>query len=121
MENDLTTLASLFLPEGLLDYFNLVKTDKGNEELNLYLEEKNLAPAGYENVKLESKGFMPEIAVQDFPIRNYKVMLFIKRRRWLVVDSGEMIKRDWDIVQKGTRITKDLGAFLKELPRYRAS
>ena len=59
LENDLTTLASLFLPEGLLDYFNLVKIDKGNEELNLYLEEKNVAPAGYENVKLESKGLMP--------------------------------------------------------------
>jgi hypothetical protein len=110
----------MLLPAGLLDYFDLVKIEQKEEDLSLYLEEKNLAPNGYENVKLESKGFMPEIAVQDFPIRNNKVMLYIKRRRWLVIESGEMIKRDWDIVQKGTRITKDLGAFLKELPRYGA-
>jgi hypothetical protein len=108
------------LPAGLLNFFDLVNIEQKGEDLNLYLEEKNFAPEGYENVQLESKGFMPEIAVQDFPIRNYKVMLFIKRRRWMVVSSREIIKRDWDIVQKGTRITKDLGAFLKELPRYRA-
>ncbi|MES2389739.1 MAG: transposase, partial [Bacteroidota bacterium] len=89
----------MFLPEGLLDFFDVVKAEKSNEDIDLYLEEKNLAPSGYEDVKLESKGFLPEISVQDFPIRHYRVMLYIKRRRWQVVDTGQIIKRDWEIVQ----------------------
>ena len=67
----------------------------------------------YEGVKLESKGFLHETAIEDYPIRRRRVMLYIKRRRWQVVETGELIKRDWDIVQKGTQITEDLGAILK--------
>ncbi|MES2389900.1 MAG: transposase [Bacteroidota bacterium] len=104
---------SLLLPEGLLEYFDLVKVEKEKEDLSLYLEEKNMAPTGYENIKLESKGFFEQAAVQDFPIRHYRVMLYIKRRRWQVIETGEIVKRDWDLVQKGTRITKEFGAFLK--------
>jgi hypothetical protein len=32
-------------------------------QLNIYLEEKNLAPLGYEKPQLESKGFLLETAI----------------------------------------------------------
>lgn len=81
--------------------------------LNIYLEEKNIIPIEYKDQKLESKGFLPEISIQDFPIRGQKVNLCIKRRRWEVKDTGAIITRDWDLVRKGARMTTEFGTFLK--------
>ena len=107
------TLVRLILPEGILDYFELINVIQAENGLNIYLEEKNMVPAGYEKSQLESKGFLPETAIQDFPIRGHKVTLYIKRRRWEVKQSGEIITRDWNLVQKGARMTTEFGAFLK--------
>lgn len=114
LSNAYETLVRLILPAGLLDYFeiiNIIQSAKG--QLNIHLEEKNLPPVGYEKPQLESKGFLPETAVQDFPIRGHKVALCIKRRRWEVKASGEIITRDWDLVRKGARMTTEFGTFLK--------
>lgn len=108
-----TTLISLLLPEGILNYFELTKVDKDSSGLHIYLEENNSAPVGYNKADLESKGFFPEISIQDFPIRGQKVALCIKRRRWTVKASGEIIARDWDLIKKGTRMTTEFGLFLK--------
>ena len=109
------TLIRLLLPEGILDYFELTDVTQTGVGLNIYLEEKNLPPAGYEKSLLESKGFLPETAIQDFPIRGHKVALCIKRRRWEVKQSGEIITRDWDLVRKGARMTTESGTFLKRI------
>jgi len=103
----------MILPEGMLEYFELTNVSQSPGGLNIYLEEKNLPPAGYEKSQLESKGFLPETAIQDFPIRGHKVSLCIKRRRWEVKQSGEIITRDWDLVRKGARMTTEFGTFLK--------
>lgn len=107
------TLISLLLPEGILDYFDLTKAEKDSTGLNIYLEEKNIAPDGYQKHELESKGLLPESRIQDFPIRGHKVSLCIKRRRWTVLSTGRIITRDWDLVIKGTRMTTEFGLFLK--------
>jgi len=114
LTNAYETLVRLILPEGLLDYFELTDVHpSGNGQLNIYLEEKNLPPLGYEKSQLESKGFLPETAIQDFPIRGHKVALCIKRRRWEVKRGGEIITRDWNLVSKGARMTTEFGTFLK--------
>ena len=107
------TLISALLPEGILDYFELTQVEKEAKMLNIYLEEKNIAPQGYQSTELESKGFFPEVDIQDFPIRGQKVTLRIKRRRWTVKSSGLIISRDWDLVIKGARMTTEFGLFLK--------
>jgi hypothetical protein len=112
-QDNYRALISLLLPEGLLDYFDLVNTANSKEGLSIYLEEKNISPIGYKAEELESKGFLPEIRVQDFPIRTRKAYLCIKRRRWEVKSNGEIISRDWKLVQTGTRMTKEFAAFLK--------
>ena len=63
------TLLSLLLPEGILDYFELTNVHKDGEGFHFHLQEKDIAPEGYERKALESKGFLPESVVQDFPIR----------------------------------------------------
>ena len=111
------TLIGLLLPAGILDYFELVQVHKSRQGLSLFLEEKNIVPKEYENQSLESKGFLPQVSIQDFPIRGQKVTLEVKRRRWLVKSSGQTITRDWELVHKGTRMTEEFAAFLKGIFR----
>jgi hypothetical protein len=113
----LKQLVELMLPEGTLEYFNLVRLYKDKEGLKLYLEEKNTPPEEYQGQTLHSKGFTPEVEIRDFPIREHKVILSIKRRRWEVQSSGEVVTRNWDLIMQGTRITKGFGLFLKEALR----
>jgi len=109
--NSYAILVQMILPEGLLDYFELTDVAQKPAGLNIYLEEKNLPPAGYEKSQLESKGFLPETAIQDFPIRGHKVSLCIKRRRWEAKQSGEIITRDRNLVRKGAQMTTEFGIF----------
>ena len=59
---------------------------------------------------------MEAVEVTDFPIRDHKVILVIRRRRWTDVRTGKSfsIPISLDIACKGTRYSKEFGAFLKE-------
>ncbi len=108
---------SLFLPDGILEYFDIVSEITQDTCFILCLEEKNIVPDEISTLNLHSHGFHPEIEVQDFPIRGKAVYLRIKRRRWKDIDTGKVYSRDWRIVAHGTRITAEFGSFLKELLR----
>ena len=89
---------SLFLPSGILDYFTLVNHVSQDTCFILYLEEKATIPAEYSDLHLHSKGFLPEIEVQDFPIRGKAVYLRIKRRHWEDPSTGQTYSRDWSLI-----------------------
>ena len=108
---------SLFLPDGILEYFDIVSEITQETCFILCLEEKNIVPDEISTLNLHSHGFHPEVEVQDFPIRGKAVFLRIKRRRWKDIDTGKVYSRDWRIVAHGTRITAEFGSFLKELLR----
>jgi hypothetical protein len=108
-------LVKLILPEELFDYFELIDLDVRDNQVHVYLEEVDLKPAGYEKEKLISKGFHAPVTVQDFPLRDKPMFLHIRRRRWLIESSGQVISRNWNTVAKGTRMTKGFAAFLKGL------
>lgn len=110
-------LVRYLLPAGVLEYFDLTGVEKAGNYLHIYLEEQDLIPEEYKNQSYRSNGFLPPIKVKDFPLREHFVTLYVKRRRWLLVDSSKKVKRDWSMVAPGTRITKDFAAFLKELAR----
>ena len=63
---------------------------------------------------VQSKGFVPEITVDDFPLRGKSVKLHIKRRRWTEIKSGNIIRRNWNLIAKGTHMTTDFAEFLKK-------
>ena len=105
----------LLLPEGTLDYFDLVDVKESVNEVVIYLEEKNIVPEKYTDQDIESKGFYAPVIVQDFPLRGKKVFLNIRRRRWLLNKHNEYISRNWRMVAEGTRMTQDFASFLKEL------
>ena len=76
-----TELLEHFLPEKLLDHFDITGVhqlgdiSKKRVVFNIYLEEKNHLPQGFDNNNFESKGFYPEKVIQDFPIRGKAVYL----------------------------------------------
>jgi len=121
MDDSFKVLLKLILPDSVEDYFELTHHKKEGENLHIYLKELNTIPDEYRGNKLISKGFFDEVTIQDFPIRGYNVFLHITRRRWLNEDTGKVVFRDWNLVAKGTRITKDFAAFLKEIGRYPGS
>lgn len=120
-----TSLLALFLPAGILDYFEITgyeRTDSNlqtyDKRLTIFLTEKKQIPEAYKEFNYKASGFMEPRVVEDYPIRNMLVCLNIKRRRWDVElnDKTEKISRNWDtIITQGTRISKEFAAFLKEL------
>ena len=111
MENDyLNMLARIVLPAQILDYFLISGVEQISKEIYISLDEK-MNPELSKDLHFESKGFMT-----DFPIRDHKVILKIRRRRWTDLRTGKSfnIPIDLDVVAKGTRYSKEFGAFLKE-------
>ena len=96
-------LLKMILPTVLVEHFDFKKSEQ---------------PKEFSSLTLTSKGFYNEITVQDFPLRGQFVFLHIKRRRWTDKNTGQIVKRDWDLVAIGTRYTEDFSAFLKEINRY---
>ena len=116
MKNDyLNMLASLVLPAQILDYFLISGVEQTSQEIHISLDEK-MNPKLSNDEHFESKGFMEAVNVTDFPIRDHKVILKIRRRRWTDLRTGKSfsIPIDLDVVAKGTRYSKEFGAFLKE-------
>jgi len=106
-------LVKLLLPPEIFDYFEITNLIVEDRSVSVFLDERDVKPAGYSGQKLTSKGFHPESIIQDFPIRNKAVFLHVRRRRWLVEPTKEVVSRDWDSVAEGTRYTKSFADFLK--------
>ena len=111
-------LLKLFLPEILVEHFDLINSKTEEETLHLFFEEQNKPPVEHASKVLISKGFHDEITVQDFPLRGKKVFLHIKRRRWTEKQTNIIVQRDWNLVSKGSRMTEEFAAFLKEISRF---
>ena len=80
-------LARYLLPDGILEYFDISNHNSIKDKIHFYLEENNLLPKEYEQEIAHSKGFSPEITIEDFPLRVKSVLLHIKRRSWSLVDT----------------------------------
>ncbi len=113
--NQLEVLARLVLPSGILDYFVIVGIEQSSTEFHISLDELESSEM-LNDPHFESKGFMDAVRVTDFPIRDHKVILHIRRRRWTDRRTGKSFSLPIDlaIVCKGTRYSKEFGAFLKE-------
>ncbi len=111
----LKMLAQVVLPSQILDYFIVVGIEQTATEIHISLDEVVTRELS-DDVHFESKGFMEAVSVTDFPIRDHKVILRIRRRRWTDIRTGKSfsIPIDLDVVAKGTRYSKEFGAFLKE-------
>lgn len=113
--NPYLILASYILPSEIAESFDLIDVrEEGvsdNTVLHLYLDERAIAPEGRSD--LSPNGFYEESLITDFPIRERDTVLHVRRRRWKDA-SGKSCARDIQLTAKGTRISTEFAAFLKE-------
>lgn len=121
-------MISFMLPEGMLDYFELVnmreeeKKESNNEldvlfrnELHIYLDERD--NRSVDELGLKPKGFTDETIFKDYPVRDRKVVLHVRRRRYVDADGRNIILCNYPLKAPGTEISVEFGAFFKDNPR----
>ncbi|KAA6337233.1 hypothetical protein EZS27_014673 [termite gut metagenome] len=113
----LSELVKYVLPSELIDYFELVDIKKEGDIVHFHLDELPVIPSEYAHLNLSGNGFYASSTIKDFPLRDKKVLLHVRRRRW-VDESGKSYSRSWDLVAEGTRYSKEFAYFLKEAFGY---
>ncbi|NLZ72654.1 MAG: transposase [Bacteroidales bacterium] len=114
----LHALARIILPEEIIDNFDIVDIEEKSEVLHILLDEQAVYPEGYTEDTISPNGFLPSSSIFDFPIRDRKVVLHLRRRRWVEKHTGKSLSRSWEIIAEGTRYTVGFAAFLKEVFGY---
>lgn len=114
----LQSLARVILPEEIIDNFDIVGIEEKSGILHIRLDEQSVLPEGHTEDTVSPNGFLPSSSVFDFPIRDRKVVLHLRRRRWIEKQTGKSLSRSWEITAEGTRYTVGFAAFLKEVFGY---
>ena len=108
-------LVKALLPEEIIKYFEIIKIIINPTTIDVHLDELNLPSPEYKDLKLISKGFHSAVVVQDFPLRERAMFLHVRRRKWQVESTGDIVSNKWETTAKGTRYTKGFAAFLKDI------
>ena len=121
-------LISFFLPDGMTDWFDVVRvTEEGNtgtaqadilynSVLNIYLDERDNRNGV--QVGLKPNGFTEPTVIKDYPIRNRKVLLHVRRRRYLDADGRNIILNQYPLTADGTKVSVEFGLFFKDSDGY---
>ena len=119
-------IISFFLPDGMIDWFEVVnikeEPNRGtaqadvlyNSVLHIYLDERDTRSG--EEMGLKPNGFTEPTLIKDYPIRNRKVLLHVRRRRYLDADNRNVILNQYPLTADGTKvsdITSNISATLK--------
>ena len=107
-------LLDLILPGDVLAFFEVVKESTTSDQIDIYLDEKNIPPREYGGQGVLSKGFTGTTRIQDFPLRGRSVYLHVRRREWQL-PSGEVVSNKFSLSADGTRYSKEFASFLKEI------
>lgn len=115
---------SFFLPEGMIDWFEVVHMTEENNPgttiadklynriLNIYLDERD--NRSEDQMVLKPNGFTEATVIKDYPIRNRKVLLHVRRRRYLDADGRNIILNQYPLNPDGTKVSVEYGLFFKD-------
>lgn len=117
--NQLEVLARLVLPSEILNYFSIVSVEESSSEINIHLDELMNTELS-NDIHFESKGFMSPVNVTDFPIRDHKVILVIRRRRWTDLRTGKVSASQLRLMwpARAPVTPKSLGLFKRNVWRH---
>ena len=113
-------MSSFLLPDGMLDFFDVVRIDEEplpQEKvyrggiLHIYLDEQDNRTKAQSS--LSANGFTEATLINDFPIRDRKVVLHVRRRRWLDAEGHNVVLNVYNLATQGTRYSEEFAAFLK--------
>lgn len=123
MKQDETSVLSLLLPEGILEWFEATKieekdNDKAKDELEEHLFPKVLHVHLAERLSdeaiekgLKPNGYTEAAVVNDYPVRNRKLMLHVRRRRYQDKTGRNVLLNKYKASEDGTRLTVEYGIF----------
>lgn len=116
-------IISFFLPDGMTDWFDVVKIDEepntGKAQadilfksvLNIYLDERDNREG--EQLGLTPNGFTEVTVIKDYPIRNRKVLLHVRCRRYKDRDGHNIILNQYPLTADGTKVSVEFGFFFE--------
>lgn len=121
----MTQLFGMMFPKGLLTYFEITGFEDNeipesermgieSGEVIVHLEERDCFRHPEEGHTYRPNGFYEASKVRDFPLRDKKMTLLIKRRRWIDETTGKSVGNTYDLVAEGTRHSVEFADFLKE-------
>ena len=117
-------IISFFLPDGMTDWFEIVgmreEPNGGTAQadvlyssvLHIYLDERDNRIG--DQLGLKPNGFTEATVIKDYPIRNRKVLLHVRRRRYLDADGRNIILNQYPLTADGTKLSVEFGLFLKD-------
>ena len=117
-------LVSIILPEGILNVFEVVNVEEEHtgfiEEtglerriIHIHLDERDLRSKEWHD--LHPNGFTEEHCINDFPIRDRKVVLHVRRRRWKDEDGKNVVLPRESLTASGTCYSKEFADVLKKI------
>ena len=121
------TLLGIILPAGILEAFEVSEVTKEHtgiiEEtglerriIHIHLDERDLRSKEWHD--LRPNGFTEAHCINDFPIRDRKVVLHVRRRRWLDENGKNVILPHESLTATGTSYSKEFADVLKKIFGY---
>ena len=109
-------LYSLFVPQEILNSFTIVSIEEKDEDLFIYLVEKEDCIPEDKSLDLVQNGYMNPIELNSFPVVGKCCFLRLTRRKWKIRGSNgsKSYTNTYDFALEGTKATKLFGSFLKE-------
>lgn len=108
-------LISLLIPAIILESFEVQNIEDSDSLLLIVMIEKQERISNFGS-DLVSNGFMNPIELQHFPMNGKKCLLKLVRRRWKEKNNpSSSYQNSYFFAQKGTKVTPEFGAFLKEI------
>ena len=118
-------MTSFVLPENMLDWFDVVRIEEKDNDnpcheldvlypkvLHIYLDERDSRQG--EELGLVPNGFTEPKEIHDYPVRSRKLVLHVRRRRYLDADRHNIILCNYPLASEGTRLSVEYGAFFKD-------
>lgn len=105
------SLIGLLFPSDITEHFKIVHIESLPQVMVVHFEEKDEfhdKEGGHEYVP---NGFYESSRINDFPIRDKKVTLVVKRRRWIDKSTGKSVGNKYTLTAEGTRHSKEFAAF----------
>lgn len=120
-------LLKVILPEDILDVFEVSEVkeehtgiieETGIERriIHIHLDERDLRDKEWHD--LRPNGFTEAHSINDFPIRDRKVILHVRRRRWLDGNGKNVILPHESLTAPGTSYSKEFADALKKIFGY---
>jgi hypothetical protein len=113
----LLTMSKMFVPETILENFNIYDVQKRNQNWVIELREKEEKIPNKLTCDVVLDGFCNPIEVMSFGFSLGPVYLKIYRRRWKKSNENQHFSNEYDFTLKGFKMVPELGIFLKEEDR----